>query len=144
MAQPEPQAGEDAAGLGIFQPVTITAPLCVGAVQVREVPLARLGAFARAAKPIVSDIDRAIEDPAELYGEHGEAMIELLAIGSGKDVAWVGALLHADALLLFLAILKANRSFFSRMLRSRRTPAAQTSHGTGQTPSPPSSPQATP
>lgn len=70
----------------------------------------------RAIAPLFAAGAGANVDWITLLDEHGEALIDLAAIGSHKSVDWVRALPMADFLQIALAIYQVNMDFFGQRL----------------------------
>ena len=48
-----------------------------------------------------------------ILAEHGEALLDAIAIGSGKPRAWIDGLAADDALLLIAKVIEVNADFFA-------------------------------
>jgi hypothetical protein len=87
-------------------------------IKVGEVP-----AFARAVQPVAASLS-ASPDWLALLAEHGEAVIEALAIASRRPTAWVTGLELDDAVRLAQAVFEVNADFFIRRVLPSVTEAA--------------------
>jgi hypothetical protein len=108
------------------KPLTIT-PLVVG-----ELP-----AMLRAVQPFVREFAGEPDWPA-LLGEHGEAVLAALALGSRQPREWVDALPLDEALTLAAAVFEVNADFFVQRLAPTIGALAQglSARLAGATPSP--------
>ena len=77
-------------------------------LKVGEVP-----AFARAVQPVAASLS-ASNDWLALLAEHGEAVIEAVAIASRRPNEWVTGLELDDAVRLSEAVFEVNADFFIR------------------------------
>lgn len=87
-------------------------------LKVGEVP-----AFARAVQPVASHLS-ASPDWLALLAEHGEALIDAVAIASRRPKEWVTALDLDDAVRLVEAVFEVNADFFIQRVLPRLTEAA--------------------
>jgi hypothetical protein len=101
-------------------------------LKVGEVP-----AFARAVQPVAASLS-ASPDWLALMAEHGEAVIDAVAVASRRPREWVAALELDEAVRLAEAVFEVNADFFIRRLLPVVTEAASrigTRLTSGQTPS---------
>lgn len=87
-------------------------------LKVGEVP-----AFARAVQPVAASLS-ASPDWLALLAEHGEAVIEAVAIASRRPNEWVTGLELDDAVRLSEAVFEVNADFFIRRVWPTMTEAA--------------------
>lgn len=87
-------------------------------LKVGEVP-----AFARAVQPVAASLS-ASNDWLALLAEHGEAVIEAVAIASRRPNEWVTGLELDDAVRLSEAVFEVNADFFIRRVWPTMTEAA--------------------
>jgi hypothetical protein len=87
-------------------------------LKVGEVP-----AFARAVQPIAASLS-ASPDWLALLAEHGQALIEAIALASRRPVDWVAVLDLDEAVRLAEAVFGVNADFFIRRLLPGVTQAA--------------------
>lgn len=87
-------------------------------LKVGEVP-----AFARAVQPVAASLS-ASNDWLALLAEHGEAVIEAVAIASRHPNEWVTGLELDDAVRLSEAVFEVNADFFIRRVWPTMTEAA--------------------
>jgi hypothetical protein len=134
-------SGNDGAGLDILEPGRV---IEVGGERlvVREFGFVEQLRAAPIAAPIVVDLARVFDgdesrEPsmAELeavFGTHYQAFLELLALATGKDLAWLQGL-KRDAYPLLMAFWSVNSGFFVERLAAevmiRRQAAANRSGG---------------
>ena len=101
--------------------------LFVGGERLELTPL-RLGeipGFARAIRPLASSLS-ASPDWLALLDEHGEAVIEAVAIASRRPKDWLAGLELDDAVRLIEAVFEVNADFFiQRVWPSLSEAAAQ-------------------
>ena len=87
-------------------------------LKVGEVP-----AFVRAVQPVAASLS-ASPDWLALLAEHGEAVIEAVAIASRRPTDWVTGLELDDAVRLAEAVFEVNADFFIRRVLPSLTEAA--------------------
>jgi len=87
-------------------------------IKVGEVP-----AFARAVQPVAASLSVS-PDWLALLAEHGEAVIEAVAIASRKPLDWVESLALDEAVRLAEAVFEVNADFFIRRVLPSMTEAA--------------------
>lgn len=86
-------------------------PLDITPIRVGELP-----AFARAIQPIVSGLSDSRPDWIALISEHGDAVIDAIAIATRRPREWVAGLDLDDAMRLASAVFEVNADFFIRRL----------------------------
>ena len=99
--------------------------LFVGGERLELTPL-RLGeipGFARAIRPLASSLS-ASPDWLALLDEHGEAVIEAVAIASRRPKDWLASLDLDDAVRLIEAVFEVNADFFIQRVLPSLTEAA--------------------
>lgn len=107
----------------VLPPVPVT--LDIGGERIELTPL-RVGdvpAFARAVQPVATSLS-ASPDWLTLLAEHGEAVIEAVAIASRRPVDWVTNLALDDAVRLAEAVFAVNADFFIQRVLPSLTEAA--------------------
>lgn len=107
----------------VLPPVPVT--LDIGGERIDLTPL-RVGdvpAFARAVQPVATRLS-ASPDWLALLAEHGEAVIEAVAIASRRPVDWVTNLALDDAVRLAEAVFAVNADFFIQRVLPSLTEAA--------------------
>ena len=100
----------------------VTVQVAGGAIEVRPMPALRAIRFARAARPFLEVLDLregATIDVLQLMGEHGEALLDAVAIAVDRPVEWVGELALDDLSDVAAAVLEANIDFFAHRLLPR-------------------------
>ena len=104
-------------------PVPVT--LVVGGERLELTPL-KVGdvpAFARAVQPVAASLS-ASPDWLALLAEHGEAVIDAVAIASRRPPEWVTNLALDDAVRLAEAVFEVNADFFIQRVLPSLTEAA--------------------
>ena len=100
--------------------------LVIGGERLELTPLkvGELPAFARAVQPVAASLS-ASPDWLALLAEHGEAVIEAVAIASRRPAEWVAGLGLDEAVRLAEAVFEVNADFFiQRVLPGSRIPGA--------------------
>ena len=112
-------------------PVPVT--LVIGGERLELTPL-KVGdvpAFARAVQPVAASLS-ASPDWLALLAEHGEAVIDAVAIASRRPPEWVTNLALDDAVRLAEAVFEVNADFFiQRVLPSLTEAATRVSQSLG-------------
>ena len=112
-------------------PVPVT--LVIGGERLDLTPL-KVGdvpAFARAVQPVAASLS-ASPDWLALLAEHGEAVIDAVAIASRRPPEWVTNLALDDAVRLAEAVFEVNADFFiQRVLPSLTEAATRVSQSLG-------------
>jgi hypothetical protein len=104
-------------------PVPVT--LVIGGERLELTPL-RVGdvpAFARAVQPVAASLS-ASPDWLALLAEHGEAVIDAVAIASRRPSEWVTNLALDEAVRLTEAVFEVNADFFIQRVLPTLTEAA--------------------
>ena len=104
-------------------PVPVT--LVIGGERLDLTPL-KVGdvpAFARAVQPVAASLS-ASPDWLALLAEHGEAVIDAVAIASRRPPEWVTSLALDDAVRLAEAVFEVNADFFIQRVLPSLTEAA--------------------
>ena len=104
-------------------PVPVT--LVIGGERLELTPL-KVGdvpAFARAVQPLAASLS-ASPDWLALLAEHGEAVIDAVAIASRRPPEWVTNLALDDAVRLAEAVFEVNADFFIQRVLPSLTEAA--------------------
>ena len=104
-------------------PVPVT--LVIGGERLELTPL-KVGdvpAFARAVQPLAASLS-ASPDWLALLAEHGEAVIDAVAIASRRPPEWVTHLALDDAVRLAEAVFEVNADFFIQRVLPSLTEAA--------------------
>lgn len=128
-----------------FPPVPRVVTVAGVAVELTPIRLGELPRILAVVHPMVADLS-AEPDWLTLFATHGEAVLDLLALATRRERAWVNDLSLDDAVRLAAAVFEVNADFFVRRVAPSIAQAAtrlapMLSHGT--TPSPDSSPPAT-
>ena len=79
----------------------------------------QLPAMLRAVGGLAGHLQRDPIDWLQLLAEHGDALLDAGATGSGKTRAWVDDLAPDDALLLAAKVVEVNADFFARRVIPR-------------------------
>ena len=108
-------------------PVPVT--LVIGGERLELTPLkvGEIPAFARAVQPAVATLSASLSaspDWLALLAEHGEAVIDAVAIASRRPPEWVTNLALDDAVRLAEAVFEVNADFFIQRVLPRLTEAA--------------------
>ena len=104
-------------------PVPVT--LVIGGERLELTPL-KVGdvpVFARAVQPVAASLS-ASPDWLALLAEHGEAVIDAVAIASRRPSEWVTSLALDDAVRLAEAVFEVNANFFIQRVLPSLTEAA--------------------
>ena len=128
-----------------FPPVPQVVTVAGTALELTPIRLGELPRILAAVRPIAADLSTE-PDWLDLLGRHGEAVLELLALATRRDRAWIEGLALDEAVTLACAVFEVNADFFVRRVapsiaRSGERLAPILSAGT--MPSPGSSPAAT-
>ena len=108
-------------------PVPVT--LVIGGERLELTPLkvGEIPAFARAVQPAVATLSASLSaspDWLALLAEHGEAVIDAVAIASRRPSEWVTSLALDDAVRLAEAVFEVNADFFIQRVLPSLTEAA--------------------
>lgn len=118
-------------------------------LEITPLKVGELPGFARAIRPIADQlVNQALQEPdwLQILCDHGDSLVQALAIATRMSVSWVRDLAPDDAIELAEAVFAANADFFIQRVVPRITQAAQRlpTRIHGATPSPGSSAQALP
>lgn len=126
-----------------WQVVTVGGEL----IEVTPLTIGQLPAFTRALRPCLAQFDGAGDggvDIAALLAEHGEHIIEAVAVAVRRPREWVSALPADEFIALAEKIMEVNADFFLRRVLPALTSATQRiTSMVGRTPSNASSPTGT-
>lgn len=132
--------------LDVLEPTEVKVVAGGRTFTVRPLTVGQLPAFARALRPVLPALQRALGgngavDPAaiaDLIADHGDALIDAVAIAAGAKRKDVEALDPLAFIELATPVIRVNADFFSRRLRPAVAAAAQAmTHGAGSTSSSP-------
>ena len=136
-----------------FPPVPQVVTVAGAAVELTPIRLGELPRILAALRPIAADLSADLSaqpDWLVLLARHGEAMLELLALATRRDRAWIEALALDEAVTLAAAVFEVNADFFVRRVApsiasagERLAPILQDGKEAGTMPSPGSSPPVT-
>ena len=104
-------------------PVPVTLVIGGEPLELTPIRVGELPAFARAVQPVAVSLS-ASPDWLALMAEHGEAVIEAVAIATRRPVDWVAGLELDEAVHLAEAVFGVNADFFIRRLLPSVTQAA--------------------
>lgn len=128
-----------------FPPVPQVVTVAGTALELTPIRLGELPRILAAVRPIAADLSTE-PDWLDLLGRHGEAVLELLALATRRDRAWIEGLALDEAVTLAAAVFEVNADFFVRRVApsiaqvgERLAPILSA----GTMPSPGSSPPAT-
>ncbi|MEW5837168.1 MAG: DUF6631 family protein [Pseudomonadota bacterium] len=128
-----------------FPPVPLVVTVAGTALELTPIRLGELPRILAAVRPIAADLSTE-PDWLDLLGRHGEAVLELLALATRRDRAWIEGLALDEAVTLAAAVFEVNADFFVRRVApsieqggERLAPILSA----GTMPSPGSSPPAT-
>ena len=132
-----------------FPPVPQVVTVAGTALELTPIRLGELPRLLATVRPIAADLSADLSaepDWLALLARHGEAVLELLALATRRDRAWIEGLALDEAVTLACAVFEVNADFFVRRVtpsiaRSGERLAPILSAGT--MPSPGSSPAAT-
>ncbi len=83
------------------------------ALAITPLRVAQLAKVLATAKPFLGQIQQGAEvELLEIAADHGAALIETVAISTGKEPDWVGNLMPDDFIKLAGAVIEANSTFF--------------------------------
>lgn len=85
----------------------------------------QIPAILRAARPVVEALRRGESDILGLLADHGDRLLEAVAIATGRTRAWVDALPADDLVRLAGVVVEVNADFFVRRLLPAITAAAE-------------------
>ena len=128
-----------------FTPVPQVVTVAGTALELTPIRLGELPRILAAVRPIAADLS-AEPDWLALLARHGEAVLELLALATRRERAWIEGLALDEAVTLAGAVFEVNADFFVRQVApsiaqvgERLAPILSA----GTMPSPVSSPAAT-
>ena len=104
-------------------PVPVTLVIGGEPLELTPIRVGELPAFARAVQPVAVSLS-ASPDWLALMAEHGEAVIEAVAIATRRPVDWVAGLDLDEAVRLAEVVFEVNADFFIRRLLPSVTQAA--------------------
>ena len=94
-----------------FPPVPQVVTVAGVAIELTPIRLGELPRILAAVRPIAAYLS-AEPDWLVLLGRHGEAVLELLALATRRDRAWIEALALDEAVQLAAAVFEVNADFF--------------------------------
>ena len=97
------------------------AELVVGgeALAIEPLKVGRLPAFLRAISPTLQQLNAPSIDWLGLFIEHGDDLLQAVAIAVDKPRVWVDALAADEAILLAAKVVEVNADFFTRTVLPR-------------------------
>jgi hypothetical protein len=100
-------------GFKTFPPAPVVVTLSGTALELTPIRLGELPRLLAVVRPLAEDIT---SDPdwMALLGRHGDAVLDLLAITTRRDRAWINDLSLEDAVQLAAAVFEVNADFFVR------------------------------
>ena len=107
-----------------FPPVPKVVTVAGTAVELTPIRLGELPRLLAAVRPLAADLS-AEPDWFDLLARHGEAVLELLAITTRRERAWINDLSLDDAVQLAAAVFEVNADFFVRQVAPAIQGAAQ-------------------
>lgn len=128
-----------------FPPVPQVVTVAGTALELTPIRLGELPRILAAVRPIAADLSTE-PDWLALLARHGEAVLELLALATRRDRAWIEGLALDEAVTLACAVFEVNADFFVRRVTPSIAQAGERLApilSAGTTPSPGSSPPAT-
>ena len=132
-----------------FAPTPVVVRLSCGTLELTPLRLGDLPRLLTVVRPLAADLC-ADPDWLDLLGRHGEAVLDLLALATRRERAWVNDLSLDDAVQLAAAVFEVNADFFVRRVApsiasagERLAPILQDGKEVGTMPSPGSSSPAT-
>ena len=98
-------------GFKTFPPAPVVVTLAGTALELTPIRLGELPRFLVVVRPMAEEL---VGDPAwiALLGRHGESVLDLLALTTRRERAWVNDLSLEDAVLLAAAVFEVNADFF--------------------------------
>ena len=104
-------------------PVPVSVEIAGEHIDLTPLKVGEVPAFARAVQPIAASLS-ASPDWLALLADHGEAVIEAIAIASRRPRDWVASLDLDEAVRLAESVFEVNADFFIQRLLPRVTQAA--------------------
>ena len=98
-------------GFKTFPPAPVVVTLSGIAMELTPIRLGELPRLLAVVRPLADDITGDPEWIA-LLGRHGDSVLDLLAITTRRERAWVNDLSLEDAVLLAAAVFEVNADFF--------------------------------
>ena len=98
-------------GFKTFPPAPVVVTLSGIAMVLSPIRLGELPRLLAVVRPLADDIT-GDPDWIALLGRHGDSVLDLLAITTRRERAWVNDLSLEDALLLAAAVFEVNADFF--------------------------------
>ncbi len=108
-------------------PVPVTLVIGGECLELTPLKVGEIPAFARAVQPAVATLSASLSaspDWLALLAEHGEAVIDAVAIASRRPPEWVTNLALDDAVRLAEAVFEVNADFFIQRVLPNLTEAA--------------------
>lgn len=93
------------------------------AIEIIPIRMGELPAFTRAVQPLAAHLSTS-PDWLALISEHGEALINILALATRQPHEWIAALALDDAIRLASIVFEVNADFFIQRLLPSITEAA--------------------
>lgn len=94
-----------------FPPTPVVVQLASGSLELTPVRLGELPRLLAIVRPL-ADVLSAEPDWLALFGQHGNALLELLTLTTRRERAWVDDLSLDDAVQLAAAVFEVNADFF--------------------------------
>ncbi|EWS54267.1 MULTISPECIES: DUF6631 family protein [unclassified Methylibium] len=94
-----------------FPPSPVVVTLSGGALELTPIRLGELPRLLAVMRPLASELS-ADPDWLALLGQHGDSMLDLLAITTRRERAWINDLPLDDAVQLAAAVFEVNAGFF--------------------------------
>jgi len=94
-----------------FPPSPVVVTLSGGALELTPIRLGELPRLLAVMRPLASELS-ADPDWLPLLGQHGDSMLDLLAITTRRERAWINDLPLDDAVQLAAAVFEVNADFF--------------------------------
>ena len=107
----------------VLPPVPVFVEITGERIDLSPLKVGELPAFARAVQPLAARLS-ASPDWLALLADHGEAVIEAIAIASRRPRDWVASLDLDEAVRLAESVFEVNADFFIRRLLPSVTQAA--------------------
>ena len=98
-------------GLNTFAPIPVQLPLAGETLELTPIRLGELPRFLAVVHPVAEAL---VGEPdwIALLACHGETVLELLAISTRRDRAWINALSLDEAVRIAAAVFEVNADFF--------------------------------
>ena len=98
-------------GFKTFPPAPVVVTLAGTALELTPIRLGELPRFLVVVRPMAEELG-GDPDWIALLGRHGESVLDLLALTTRRERAWVNDLSREDAVLLAAAVFEVNADFF--------------------------------